>query len=73
MTTKKNYISGIVCILLAAFFYAVMPVMVRLLGAEIPPFAQVFLRYIVAASVAFGFVIRKKESLKPKNNNYKHI
>lgn len=44
-----------------------MGVFIRILGKEIPTFSQVFLRYIVAATIAFAFIRNTKTSLKMKN------
>ncbi|MBI3380018.1 DMT family transporter [Candidatus Gottesmanbacteria bacterium] len=58
---------GFAYIIFAGFFYAVMAVFVRLLAKEIPVFSQVFLRYIVASTVAFSFAKVTKTDLKMKN------
>ncbi len=63
-----KYIStGVWYILFAAILYAIMPIWIRQLGHDIPPFAQVFARYVVAALIAVGFALWNKETLKPKN------
>jgi drug/metabolite transporter (DMT)-like permease len=58
--TKK----GIFLLLLAAFLYSIMPVLIRLLGNNgIPPISQVSLRYSVAflcALIYFVFVAKAK-------------
>lgn len=70
---KKNAIKGVVYLLTSAFLYSIMPLLIRLLGAEkIPPMSQVFLRYIFAFISAFiyffilsrsRFIVHKKDTL----------
>ena len=62
---------GILFILLAAFFFCLMSVFVRLSG-DVPPMQKAFFRNIVAAAVAIVILLRsgqrvtvKKESLLP--------
>ncbi len=57
---------GIFYLLIAAILYAIMPIWIRQLGHTMPPFAQVFARYVVAAVVAVVFALWKKEKLKPQ-------
>jgi len=66
--TKK----GILLLLLSAFLYSIMPVMIRLLGYNgIPPLSQVSLRYVIAFLCALIYfkVIAKAKFNFPK----KHI
>lgn len=58
---------GLFYIILAGFFYAIMGVFIRMLAHEIPVFSQIFLRYIVAATIAFTFVKITGTSLLMKN------
>ncbi|HVA96358.1 MAG TPA: DMT family transporter [Candidatus Acidoferrales bacterium] len=67
-STKK----GILLLLLAAFLYSIMPVLIRILGNNgIPPISQVSLRYTVAFLCALFYfvVIAKAKFSLPK----KHI
>ncbi len=55
---------GIYYLLLSAFLYSLMPVMIRLLGGGgIPPMSQVFLRYIFAflSAATYFFVVTKSK------------
>ena len=63
----KEHSRGIIYLLIASVLYAIMPIWIRMLGHTMPAFAQVFARYVVAATVAVGFAVWKKESLRPKN------
>src|ERR1700722_18227972 len=64
--TKK----GIFLLLLSAFLYSIMPVLIRLLGDNgIPPLSQVSLRYVIAfvcAFIYFIFVAKAKFYLPKK-------
>ena len=65
--TKK----GILLLLLSAFLYSIMPVLIRLLGNNgIPPLSQVSLRYVVAFICAlFYFIyIAKTKFIMPKKH-----
>lgn len=54
---------GIVYLIFAAIFYAVMGILVRILSADIPLFSQIFLRYIVASIIALTFAKSTKTLL----------
>lgn len=60
---------GIVYILIAAFTYSIMPVLMRFLDQELPPVTQVFLRYIPALFFALLYAFWKKEKLKIYKKN----
>jgi drug/metabolite transporter (DMT)-like permease len=51
---------GILYLLTAGLCYSIMVIFVRVLAKEIPPFSQVFLRYLIALSVSI-FVFRSKK------------
>jgi len=44
-----------------------MGVLIRTLNTQIPPFSQMFLRYIGSSAISLIFVFLNKNSLKPKN------
>lgn len=69
---KPSTRTGILFLLLAAFLYSIMPVLIRILGGGgIPPVSQVFLRYIVAfvAALIYYSLTKKTKFALPK----KHI
>ncbi|KKR33301.1 MAG: hypothetical protein UT63_C0019G0023 [Candidatus Gottesmanbacteria bacterium GW2011_GWC2_39_8] len=55
---------GIIYLVFAGVCYGIMGLLIRLLNNQIPPFAQVFLRYVVAFSLACLFAIQHKTNLK---------
>lgn len=68
--TKKN--QGILCILSAAFFFALMNLFVRLAG-DIPTIQKSFFRNFVAAILAFIMLTKSKEKVKLKKENIKDL
>ncbi|MBI4973684.1 DMT family transporter [Candidatus Roizmanbacteria bacterium] len=62
---------GVFFLLLSAFLYSIMPVLIRILGkGGIPPISQVFLRYVFAflsASMYFFIVSRAKININRKD------
>src|SRR6266446_3292349 len=60
---------GILLLLLSAFLYSIMPVMIRLLGNHgIPPISQVSLRYVIAffCALLYYTLIAKTKITFPK-------
>lgn len=68
--SKKN--QGILCILFAAFFFALMNLFVRLAG-DIPTMQKSFFRNFIAAILAFIMLWRKKEHAMPKKEHIKDL
>lgn len=65
----KNY-KGYVFLLCAAFAYSSMPVLIRFLDdGDMPPSAQVFLRYIVSFTIALGYFVLTKGKFTFKREN----
>lgn len=64
--SKKN--QGILCILSAAFFFALMNLLVRLAG-DIPTIQKSFFRNFVAAVVAFIMLMKSKEKIALKKEH----
>lgn len=64
--SKKN--QGILCILSAAFFFALMNLFVRLAG-DIPTIQKSFFRNFVAAVVAFIMLVKSKEKISLKKEH----
>ncbi|HWY80173.1 MAG TPA: DMT family transporter [Candidatus Sulfotelmatobacter sp.] len=67
-TSKKK---GILLLLLAAFLYSIMPVLIRLIGNNgIPPISQVSLRYTIAflCALIYYIVIAKAKFFLPKKH-----
>lgn len=60
---------GFFYIFLSGLCYGVMVIFVRFLAKEIPPFSQVFLRYMVAATAAFSFAKVTSTNLRFKYRN----
>lgn len=61
---------GIFYLLLSAFLYSIMPVLIRFLGnGGIPPISQVFLRYIFAfvSALAYFTLTKSKMSIQKKD------
>ena len=61
----SDRIKGILCILSAAFFFALMGVFVRLAG-DVPSIQKSFFRNLVAMLFAFSMMLRKRTSFKVK-------
>ncbi len=61
----SDRIKGILCILSAAFFFALMGVFVRLSG-DIPSIQKSFFRNLVAMLFAFSMMLRKRTPFKVK-------
>jgi drug/metabolite transporter (DMT)-like permease len=62
---------GILLLLLAAFLYSIMPILIRLLGNNgIPPLSQVSLRYVVAflCALIYFTVVAKAKIKLPKTH-----
>ena len=69
MSNKATNKKGILLLLLAAFLYSIMPVLIRFLGIQgIPPISQVALRYIFAFLSAFLYfkLVAKAKFTLPK-------
>ncbi len=68
---SKQSQKGILLLLLSAFLYSIMPVLIRLLGNHgIPPISQVSLRYVIAfvcALIYYTFVTKTKVTLPKKH------
>lgn len=64
--TQKN--QGILCILSAAFFFALMNLFVRLAG-DIPTIQKSFFRNFIAALLAFFMLLRRKEHIAIKKEH----
>jgi drug/metabolite transporter (DMT)-like permease len=71
MNKKSETNKGIFLLLLSAFLYSIMPVLIRLLGNNgIPPISQVSLRYVIAflcALLYYKFVAKAKIFLPKKH------
>ncbi len=59
----NNTTRGMLCILLAALFFSVMSLFVRLSG-DLPVMQKAFFRNLVAAGVAFVLLLRSEEGLR---------
>ena len=68
--SKKT--KGILCIILSAFFFALMNAFVRLSG-DLPSFQKSFFRNAVAAIFAFIVLMRGHTSLKWEKGNLKYL
>lgn len=69
MQKLKPHHKGILLLLLAAFLYSIMPVLIRILGNNgIPPISQVSLRYSVAffCALLYFFLVAKAKFFFPK-------
>ncbi len=64
----NNHILGIIHILLAAFFFALMTFFVRLSG-DVPTMQKVFFRNLVAAVIAMNMLLRSEEKFKIQRGN----
>ena len=63
-TAKQNQtFRGMLCILLAAFFFSLMSLFVRLSG-DVPVMEKAFFRNLVAAAVAAGILLRSGEGFR---------
>lgn len=62
----KKLDKGTFYIILSGLCYGIMVIFVRFLAKSIPPYSQVFLRYLVAAAVAFAFAKITHTNLKFK-------
>ena len=65
--TERN--KGILCILMAAFFFSLMTVFVRLAG-DLPTMEKVLFRNLVAAIVSFGMLMKSREKVILDKTNY---
>lgn len=65
--TERN--KGILCILMAAFFFSLMTVFVRLAG-DLPTMEKVLFRNLVAAIVSFGMLMKSREKVMLDKTNY---
>lgn len=63
---------GIICIIAAAFFFALMNLFIRLSG-DVPTMEKSFFRNAVAAVISFIMIKRKGESFRPKEGNLKYL
>lgn len=66
--STNNHILGIIHILLAAFFFALMTFFVRLSG-DVPTMQKVFFRNLVAAVIAMNMLLRSEEKFKIQRKN----
>ncbi|HSW47448.1 MAG TPA: DMT family transporter [Candidatus Saccharimonadales bacterium] len=67
---NRDVKKGSLFLLGAAFFYSIMPVLIRTLESNgIPPVSQVFLRYIFAfiSAVIYHFIIARLRFVRPNN------
>ena len=64
---------GVMYIVMAAFTYSIMPILMRFLNQEIPPFSQIFLRYIPALIFASIYMYWQKEKLEIKKKNIVYL
>lgn len=64
--------TGAIFIILAALFFSLMSLFVRLSG-DLPTMQKAFFRNIVAVSVATGAVIKKKEGFRVKKGCFKTL
>lgn len=65
--SKKN--KGIICIILAAFFFSLMSVFIRLAGDDVPLIEKAYFRNIMAAAISWVLVVKKKEKLRVGRGN----
>ena len=70
MIKKKQ--QGILLIISAAFFFALMNLFVKLAG-DLPVFEKCFFRNFVAVWIALAMVIRQKDKLKVGKGNWKYL
>lgn len=68
---KEQY-KGIICILIAAFFFALMNLFVKLAG-DLPTFEKTFFRNIVAVVLAGTVIIKQKISLIPPKEAFPYL
>lgn len=68
----NNRSKGIICIISAAFCFALMNLFIRLSG-DIPTMEKSFFRNVVAAIIAAITLLKSKESFKPKKGNVKYL
>lgn len=71
MSKQNSQYKGVFLLLLSAFLYSIMPVMIRLLGNNgIPPFSQVSLRYVVAflCALLYYIFVAKAKIVFPKKH-----
>lgn len=68
---SNDSLKGIFLLLISAFLYSVMPILIRTLGGGgLPPMSQVFLRYIFAflsAAIYFFFISKSKITINKKD------
>ncbi len=72
ISIKNNTSKGILCIISAAFFFALMNLFIRLSG-DLPTMEKCFFRNAVAMIISVTAIIKNKESFKPKKGNFKYI
>ncbi len=60
----SNRVKGILCIILSAFFFALMSVFVRLSG-DVPSMQKAFFRNAVAVVVALGIMVKNRAPFHP--------
>lgn len=70
LNSEKN--KGIMFIILAAFFFSLMTVFIRL-GGELPTMQKVLFRNLVASVIAFIMVKKEKASLKVGKENLLYL
>lgn len=68
----NNRSKGILCIISAAFCFALMNLFIRLSG-DIPTMEKSFFRNVVAAIIAFFALLKSKQSFKSKKGNFKYL
>lgn len=68
--SQKN--QGILCIISAAFFFALMNLFVRLAG-DVPTIQKSFFRNFIAALLAFIMLMRSKSSTRLTKENVKDL
>lgn len=64
----NNTRKGMICIILAAFFFATMNVFVKLAG-DLPSIQKSFFRNLVAAIFAFGILLKSKQGFTYKKKD----
>ena len=64
----NNHKQGILYIIMADFFFALMTFFVRLSG-DLPTMEKVFFRNAVAAVIAFVTILRGRETFEPSKEN----
>lgn len=70
---KSSKYKGIIFLILSAFFFAIMGMLVHLSG-DLPTFQKVFFRNFIAAIIAFIILVKNKSSLLPsKKENIKFL